>query len=92
MVLERSALTGWRPFEVLVDASADYSLMQKLFIVLGFIILAIGIAWPWLSKLPIGRLPGDIALERPGFKFFFPITTMIVISVVVSLLLWFFRR
>ena len=66
--------------------------MQKAFIVIGLIIVAIGIAWPWLSKLPIGRLPGDIALERPGFKFFFPITTMIVLSIVVSLLLWLFRR
>ena len=64
--------------------------MQKVFIVIGLIIVAIGIAWPW--QLPIGRLPGDIALERPGFKFFFPITTMIVLSIVLSLLLWLFRR
>ena len=66
--------------------------MQRAFIIIGLLIVAIGIAWPWLSKLPIGRLPGDIAVGRPGFKFFFPITTMIIVSVVISLLLWLFRR
>ncbi len=66
--------------------------MQKAFIVIGLLIVAIGVAWPWISKLPIGRLPGDIVVDRPGFKFFFPITTMIIVSLVVSLLLWLFRR
>ena len=66
--------------------------MRKAFIVIGLLIAAIGVAWPWLSKLPIGRLPGDIIVDRPGFKFFFPITTMIIVSIVLSLLLWSFRR
>jgi hypothetical protein len=66
--------------------------MQKALIVIGLLIAAVGLAWPWLSKLPIGRLPGDIVFDRPGFKFFFPITTMIIVSIVVSLLLWLFRR
>jgi hypothetical protein len=66
--------------------------MQKLFIILGALILVIGIAWPWLSKLPLGRLPGDIVIDRPGVKFFFPLTTMILVSVVLSLLLWLFRK
>ncbi len=66
--------------------------MQKAFIVIGLLIVAIGVAWPWISKLPIGRLPGDIVVDRPGFKFFFPITTMIIVSLVISLLLWLFRR
>ncbi|NLG77046.1 MAG: DUF2905 domain-containing protein [Xanthomonadaceae bacterium] len=66
--------------------------MQKAFIVIGLVIVAIGLAWPWISKLPIGRLPGDIVVDRPGFKFFFPITTMIIVSIVLSLLLWLFRR
>lgn len=66
--------------------------MQKVFIVIGLLIVAVGLAWPWISKLPIGRLPGDIVVDRPGFKFFFPITTMIIISIVVSLLMWLFRR
>ncbi len=66
--------------------------MQKAFVVVGLIIVAIGIAWPWLSKLPIGRLPGDVVVDRPGLKVFFPLTTMIILSIVVSLLLWLFRR
>ena len=66
--------------------------MQRAFIVIGLLIVAIGVLWPWLSKLPIGRLPGDIVVDRPGFKFFFPLTTMIIVSIVVSLLLWLFRK
>lgn len=53
---------------------------------------AAGLAWPWLSKLPFGRLPGDIHIVREGFSFHFPIVTCLVISVLVSLLIWFFRR
>lgn len=66
--------------------------MQRALIILGGVIALIGLAWPWISKLPIGRLPGDILVDRPGFKFFFPITTMIVLSLVISLLLWLFRK
>lgn len=66
--------------------------MQKVLITVGLIILLVGLLWPLLGKLPFGRLPGDIVIERPGFKFFFPITTMIIISLVISLILWLFRR
>ena len=66
--------------------------MNRTLIVIGTVILLIGIFWRQLSALPFFRLPGDIVLDRPGFKVFFPITTMIVISVVVSLILWLFRR
>jgi len=64
----------------------------RLLIIAGAILIVVGLAWPWLGKLPLGRLPGDIAIERPDLKVYAPITTMIVISVVVSLLLWLFRR
>lgn len=66
--------------------------MQRVLIVIGLVIAAIGLAWPWLSRLPIGRLPGDIVVDRPGFKFFMPITTMIIVSVVLSLILWLLRK
>ena len=66
--------------------------MQRLFIIVGVLCLLIGLAWPWPSKLPIGRLPGDIVIDRSGMKIFFPLTTMIIVSLVVSLLLWLFRR
>jgi Protein of unknown function (DUF2905) len=66
--------------------------MQRVLIGLGIVTLLAGLAWPWLSKLPLGRLPGDFIVDRPGFKFFFPFTTMIVVSLVVSAILWLFRR
>jgi hypothetical protein len=66
--------------------------MQRLLIVLGVLLLVIGLAWPWLSRLPIGRLPGDILIARPGFRFYFPLTTMIIVSLLISLLLRIFRR
>jgi hypothetical protein len=66
--------------------------MNKTLVTIGILIVIIGLAWPILSKLPLFRLPGDIVIDRPGMKFFFPITTMLLLSVVVSVLLWLFRR
>ncbi|WP_313706169.1 DUF2905 domain-containing protein [Massilia sp.] len=66
--------------------------MQRLLIILGALILAAGLAWPWLRRLPFGRLPGDIHVVREGFSFHFPIVTCIVVSIVITLILWIFRR
>lgn len=66
--------------------------MQKTLILLGIAILAVGLLWPWLGKLPIGRLPGDIIIDRPHLKIYIPITTMIVVSLVVSLILWLIKK
>ena len=66
--------------------------MQRTLIVIGLLILAAGILWPWLSKLPLGRLPGDIVVEREGFRFYFPLVSAILVSLVVSLVIWLFRR
>jgi len=66
--------------------------MRTLLIVLGLTFLALGLAWPWLRKLPLGRLPGDIVIERPDLKFYFPLATMILVSAILSFLLWLFRR
>jgi hypothetical protein len=66
--------------------------MQRTLIIVGMALAVAGLTWPWLSRLPIGRLPGDILIERPGFRFYFPLTTMIVVSVVISLLARWFRR
>ena len=66
--------------------------MQKVLIGIGAIFLAAGLLWPWLGKLPIGRLPGDIIIDRPNLKIYIPITTMIIISVVISLLSRFFKK
>lgn len=67
-------------------------LMARFLIVLGVILIVVGLAWPLLAKLGLGRLPGDIHVEREGFSFFFPITTGLILSVVVSLILWLLRK
>ena len=66
--------------------------MQRLLIVLGLLIAAAGVLWPWISKLPIGRLPGDVVVDKPGFRLYAPFTTMIVVSLIVSLVIWLLRR
>lgn len=66
--------------------------MQKWLIGLGLFLILVGVFWPWLEKLPLGRLPGDIHVERDGFGFYFPITTSLLLSVVLSLLFWWWRR
>ena len=66
--------------------------MQRLLVALGLLLVAIGWLWPWLARLPWGRLPGDISIERPGFGFHFPIATSIIISLLLSLLALLFRR
>jgi hypothetical protein len=66
--------------------------MNRTIVIIGIAVVLAGLFWKQLSGLPLFRLPGDIVIDRPGMKLFFPITTMIVISLVVSLLLWLFRR
>ncbi len=66
--------------------------VQKILIIAGVLILVAGLLWPWLGKLPFGRLPGDIIVDRPGFKLYFPLVTMLIVSGVISLLLWLFRK
>ncbi len=66
--------------------------ISRLLIAVGLVSVALGLAWPWLGKLGLGRLPGDIAIERDGFSLYLPITTSLLISAVLSLLLWLFRK
>ena len=66
--------------------------MSRTLIVIGVLCLVIGLLWPWLSKLGLGALPGDIHIERKGWSFYFPITTGLVVSVVLSVILWFLRK
>jgi hypothetical protein len=61
-------------------------------VILGVALVILGLAWPWIEKLGLGRLPGDIRIEREGFSFYFPLTTAIIVSAVVSLVLWLLRR
>lgn len=68
------------------------SSMQRMIILIGIVIVAIGLAWPWLSKLPIGRLPGDIVVEKPGLRFYFPLATSLIVSALLTLVFWLMRR
>jgi Protein of unknown function (DUF2905) len=66
--------------------------LQRFLIGLGLIILVVGILWPLLSRIGLGRLPGDILYQRGNATFYFPFATSVLISIVVSLLLWLFNR
>jgi hypothetical protein len=66
--------------------------MNRLLITLGASLILLGLAWSWIRRLPLFRLPGDIVIDRPGFRFFFPITTMLLISAVISIIAWVLRR
>ena len=66
--------------------------IQRFLIGLGLVILIVGIAWPIFSRIGIGRLPGDIVIQRGGTSFYFPLVTCIVISIVLSAIFWLFNR
>jgi hypothetical protein len=66
--------------------------MQRTLIVVGLLIAAVGLFWPWIARLGLGRLPGDIRVEGEHGGFYFPVVTCIVISIVLSLVLWLLRR
>ncbi|MDD5722217.1 MAG: DUF2905 domain-containing protein [Syntrophales bacterium] len=67
-------------------------MMQKYLITIGVILVAMGLLWPWLGKLPLGCLPGDIMISRPNLTVYSPITTMVVVSLVISLIVWLLHK
>ena len=66
--------------------------MAKWLITIGIVLLALGVLWPVLTKLGLGSLPGDFKIERKGYTFYFPLTTSIIVSAVISLILWLLRK
>jgi len=66
--------------------------LQRVLIGLGLVILVVGLLWPLLSRIGLGRLPGDIMYQRGNATFYFPLASSILISIVLSLLLWLFNR
>jgi prepilin signal peptidase PulO-like enzyme (type II secretory pathway) len=66
--------------------------MAKWLITLGIILVVMGLLWPLLSKIGLGHLPGDIRIERKGFSFYFPLTSSLLVSALLTLILWLFRR
>ena len=66
--------------------------MSRFLITLGIILVAAGLLWPWLSRLGLGRLPGDIVIERENVRIYLPLMTSLLASLVISLILWLLSR
>jgi hypothetical protein len=66
--------------------------MRRILIGLGLVLVLAGLAWPWIQHLGLGRLPGDLVVRRPGFTLYVPITTCLLISALLTLIAWVFRR
>lgn len=66
--------------------------MNRMLITLGAMLIVLGVAWSWIRRLPLFRLPGDIIIDRPGFRLFVPLTTMVLISAAISLIAWILRK
>jgi hypothetical protein len=66
--------------------------MQRTLIYVGLALIAIGLLWPWVRRLGLGRLPGDIRIQTEPGAFYFPLVTCLVISFLISLVLWLLRR
>jgi hypothetical protein len=66
--------------------------MQRLLIIIGLVLVLAGLAWPFLSRIGLGRLPGDIMIQRGSTSFYFPLVTCIIVSIVLSALMWLLNR
>ena len=64
----------------------------RLLIILGIVLVVLGVLWPWIAKLGLGRLPGDIVIERENFRLYIPIVTSLIVSIVLSVILWLLNR
>lgn len=66
--------------------------MARLLILLGVVLVVLGLTWPWLQKAGLGRLPGDIVIERGNFRLYLPIATSLLVSAVLGLIVWLLNR
>ena len=67
-------------------------MIQKMLIIIGVLFILVGLSYPFLRDIGLGRLPCDIVIKKENFSFYFPIVTCIVISVVISLILMLFKK
>ena len=67
-------------------------MIQKIFIIVGVLFIIVGLLYPFLKDIGLGRLPGDIVIKKENSSFYFPIVTCIIISVAISLILMFFKK
>ena len=66
--------------------------ISKLLIVFGLVLIVLGVLWPVAAKFGLGRLPGDIVIERENFRLYVPLATSLLISIILSAILWLFSR
>jgi Protein of unknown function (DUF2905) len=66
--------------------------MGRFLVIAGIVLLVLGLLWPWIGKLGLGRLPGDIVIERENFTLYLPIMTSVILSLLLTALLWFLGR
>jgi hypothetical protein len=64
----------------------------RLLIILGIVLVVLGMVWPLMTRLGVGRLPGDIVIERENFRLYIPIMTSLIVSIVVSVIFWLINR
>jgi hypothetical protein len=73
-------------------SQAGFLALARWLIILGVVLIVAGLLWPWLTRLGLGRLPGEIVIEREGFRLYIPLATSLLISLVLSLILWLLNR
>lgn len=66
--------------------------VSRILIGLGLLLVLVGLLWPVLAKLGFGRLPGDVLIQRDGFSLYVPLATSILVSLILSLVLWVISR
>ncbi len=66
--------------------------IRRILIVAGAVLLVAGLAWPWLARIGLGRLPGDIVINRENVHIYIPLATSLLVSVVLTLLFWVLRK
>jgi len=66
--------------------------MGKNLIIIGVVLVCLGLLWPLIVKLPLGRLPGDIMIRKKNMNFYFPLSTSIIISIIASIIFWLFKK
>lgn len=66
--------------------------MSRTLIIFGLVLVAAGLLWPFIAKLGLGRLPGDIVIERENFRLYLPLGTSVLISAALTLIFWLLGR
>jgi ribose/xylose/arabinose/galactoside ABC-type transport system permease subunit len=66
--------------------------ISQFLVTIGVVLVLAGLLWPVLNKTGLGRLPGDIVVERENFRLYFPLTSSIIVSLILTILFWLFRR